>query len=618
MTADAPAIAVVLATRNRPASAARALDSILKSRRADVEVCVVDQTDGTGTVAALRELARDPRVRVIRSSSRGLSNARNLGAAATRAPIVAFTDDDCEVDARWLDAWVRLFARDPRIGLAFGSIVAGDYDRTAGLIVARCVRRVRLARRIADKTRIESLGACMALRRTAFDAIRGFDDQLGTGAPFRAAEDTDITIRALLAGFWVCETPEAVVTHHGFRPWAESREVVEGYVFGLGAAYAKMARLGGLRAVTPICAMAWRWMARGPVADLNHHPPRLMRLRAFLRGTSAGLRAPIDPHSGRFAAGPSSGDIMNVLRPGLIGAACLLAATVVTLPAAVEGQAGFGLAGPGHGPNGAPGMATPTPIDPGRPWGWAVRAFMDAPSAPLYNTAKQKLLDGRQIYSQQIRVFDIKAYCDGAMKYDFSRFEMQHGTLRFDEVEKMIAACPRVPATPMIRIPDATESNVQKAVDAGVLGIVIPTVDDALEARQAAMYARYPPIARRSTGGSQTQGIWDPVVRKPGTFRSTINDNMLVVVMIETQEGVKNALEIASQPGVDVVIIGNADFEFFSGFPRGSEPYSELMTRVRNATYLAGKFWGNADAVYSRNHSLAADSRFHLDVPPGN
>jgi 2-keto-3-deoxy-L-rhamnonate aldolase RhmA len=241
---------------------------------------------------------------------------------------------------------------------------------------------------------------------------------------------------------------------------------------------------------------------------------------------------------------------------------------------------------------------------------------MDDPAQPLYNTTKQKMLEGRQVFSQTITSFDVKAYCDGAAKFDFSRFEMQHATLRFDEIEKMIAACPRAAATPVIRIPDATETNVQRAVDVGALGIIVPTVDDALESRSVAMFARFPPIARRSTGGGQAGSIWSPVIQKPKTFRSTINDNMLVVVMIETQEGVKNALEIASQPGVDVVIIGNADFESFSGFAPASPGYLDLQTRVRNATYLAGKFWGNANPRFSRNHPLAVDSRFHLGVPP--
>jgi 2-keto-3-deoxy-L-rhamnonate aldolase RhmA len=308
---------------------------------------------------------------------------------------------------------------------------------------------------------------------------------------------------------------------------------------------------------------------------------------------------------------------MKASRAALVAAACLLACLVVVKPERLQGQAGgHGQAGPGHGPNGAPGKATPTPVDAGRPWGWAVRAFMDDPTQPLYNTTKQKLLEGKQVFSQTITSFDVKAYCDGAAKYDFSRFEMQHATLRFDEIEKMIAACPRVSATPIIRIPDATETNVQRAVDVGGLGIIVPTVDDAIESRSAAMFARFPPIGRRSTGGGQAGSIWTPVIQKPRTFRSTINDNMLVIVMIETQEGVKNALEIASQPGVDVVIIGNADFESFSGFAPTSEGYLDLQTRVRNATYLAGKFWGNANAGFSRNNPIAADSRFHLGVPP--
>jgi hypothetical protein len=66
----------------------------------------------------------------------------------------------------------------------------------------------------------------------------------------------------------------------------------------------------------------------------------------------------------------------------------LLAGVLLAAPHGAQGQAGMGQAGPGHGPNGAPGKASPTPVDPGRPWGWAVRAFMDDPAQPLYNTTK--------------------------------------------------------------------------------------------------------------------------------------------------------------------------------------------------------------------------------------
>src|SRR5690606_37965301 len=155
-------------------------------------------------------------------------------------------------------------------------------------------------------------------------------------------------------------------------------------------------------------------------------------------------------------------------------------------------------------------------------------------------------MSGQQVFSHTIGSFDIDRYCEEAKHYDFTWFEMQHATLTFGEVEEMVAACPQAGATPMIRMADATEANIQQAMDIGMLGIIIPTVDDALEARQATMFTRFPPVARRSAGAGQASRLWTPVVPEGSSFRNSINDNMLVVVMIETLEGVQNTLEIAS------------------------------------------------------------------------
>src|SRR5215471_17099493 len=65
----------------------------------------------------------------------------------------------------------------------------------------------------------------------------------------------------------------------------------------------------------------------------------------------------------------------------------------------------------------------------------------------LYNTAKQKLLDGKQVFSFTQSKFDPQAYCEAAKHYDFTWFEMQHSTLEFRDIEAMIAACPHAAAT---------------------------------------------------------------------------------------------------------------------------------------------------------------------------
>ena len=64
-----------------------------------------------------------------------------------------------------------------------------------------------------------------------------------------------------------------------------------------------------------------------------------------------------------------------------------------------------------------------------------------AAKAKLYNTTKQKLLDGKQVFSFTQSKMDIADYCERAKHYDFTWFEMQHSTLEFADIEKMIAAC---------------------------------------------------------------------------------------------------------------------------------------------------------------------------------
>jgi 2-keto-3-deoxy-L-rhamnonate aldolase RhmA len=235
-----------------------------------------------------------------------------------------------------------------------------------------------------------------------------------------------------------------------------------------------------------------------------------------------------------------------------------------------------------------------------------------AAAQPLYNTAKQKLLEGKQVFSFTWSKFDIPGYCEAAKHFDYVWFEMQHSTLEFKDIEAMIAACPHAGATPMIRLPDAQEWHIQHATDIGALGIVVPTVDDVDRAREAAKWSRYPPVARRSTGQGQARTIWGI---NGINYAKTFNDNMLVVVMIETPTGVANAYDIASVPGIDVVIIGNNDLSVFSGFPQDDDRYQAMIRKVYEDTKRAGKIFGQANAIYYKGHPLSNVSFFFQNGP---
>jgi 4-hydroxy-2-oxoheptanedioate aldolase len=118
-------------------------------------------------------------------------------------------------------------------------------------------------------------------------------------------------------------------------------------------------------------------------------------------------------------------------------------------------------------------------------------------------------------------------------------------------------------------------------------------------------------VARRSAGSGQAASIWGI---NGINYRQTINDNMLVVIMIETPTGVANAYDIASVPGIDVVIIGNNDLSSFSGFSQTDDRYHQLVQKVHDDTLRAGKIFGQANATYAKG-PFSKDSIFFQNGP---
>ncbi len=220
----------------------------------------------------------------------------------------------------------------------------------------------------------------------------------------------------------------------------------------------------------------------------------------------------------------------------------------------------------------------PLPVD-SRGWGWMTKSYVGANyKRPFYNKAKELLFSDKQVTSYTISTFDPEFYCEVRKHYGYVWFEMQHSTMSWDNVAKMIAACPGPDgAAPMIRMPD-----------------------------------QLPPFGRRSSGSGQAGSVWAGV---PGGYQNTYNDNVLVVVMLETLEGIINANEIASTFGIDVVIQGNNDLARFSGWSQTDPRYQSLLTVSRNATLQAGKFWGNAGAQYLTGNPLSPDVRFVQNGP---
>jgi GT2 family glycosyltransferase len=266
-------------------------------------IVVVDQSDDERTRDALRPFLEASRVTYLRMATRGLAAGRNLGIhAAPKSEYIAITDDDCAVPPDWLSAMVQAFEVDARIGLVFGNVVAAPHDRKAGFVPAYERSEPFLARDMRDKHEVEGIGGCMGLRRDVWDALGGFDEMLGLGAPFPAGEEGDFAIRALLASYAVYETPAVHLLHHGFYTWQEGRSVVYRNWFGTGAMLVKHIRCRHWSVASLLFRIAWRWaFARSrSAASLGMRSYAWLRLRAFLEGMLAGLRAPLTKETALF------------------------------------------------------------------------------------------------------------------------------------------------------------------------------------------------------------------------------------------------------------------------------------------------------------------------------
>jgi GT2 family glycosyltransferase len=298
-----PLVSALICTRNRADAVVHAVDSILESKGVELDLVVIDQSDGGDTALALTGQTSRGLVRVVRSQTRGVGAALNEGLSLARAPIVIRTDDDCEVDPGWIAGMAALFDNRPNVAMAFCNVVAAPHDDRAGYVPGYVRNRNRLLRSPIDTLSGLGMGAGVAFRRDALVAIGGFDAKMGPGSPFQSGDDWDVELRALLKGWQVLHTADLAVVHHGFRTFAEGRQHARRDWFGIGACYGKLART---RRPSMWLLGAWELGANAilpPLTDVAHlrRPRGFQRIAGFCQGYATGLTAPIDKQTYRFA-----------------------------------------------------------------------------------------------------------------------------------------------------------------------------------------------------------------------------------------------------------------------------------------------------------------------------
>jgi GT2 family glycosyltransferase len=204
-----PQISVVVPTRDRPAALARCLAALGRTTLDPDQLEIVVVGDGDDVAPPAEGAAGAVPVRWLGGPHRGPAAARNLGARAARAPVVAFTDDDCAPAPGWAERMLR--AVEARPDTLVGGWMRNGLPDNPWSSASHHVLEVFVD---LYNARPGSPGfaptSALAMRREVFTAIGGLDESF----PTAAAEDRELCDRAAAAGFPIVLERGAVVDHH--------------------------------------------------------------------------------------------------------------------------------------------------------------------------------------------------------------------------------------------------------------------------------------------------------------------------------------------------------------------------------------------------------------------
>ena len=182
----------------------------------------------------------------------------------------------------------------------------------------------------------------------------------------------------------------------------------------------------------------------------------------------------------------------------------------------------------------------------------------------------------------------------GAAGFDWAIIDMEHGPVSLEAAATMVTALRTTAASPIVRVAWNEASQIQRALDLGCAGILVPVVNDGADARKVVSDAKFPPLGERSRGAQRPNLAFGT---DPMTYFDRANAETLAIVQIETVRAVGRVEEICATPGVDGVFVGPNDLaaSTLQRWPDVWERDAAYMERIEHVARVAkeaGKFAG--------------------------
>ncbi len=182
------------------------------------------------------------------------------------------------------------------------------------------------------------------------------------------------------------------------------------------------------------------------------------------------------------------------------------------------------------------------------------------------NGFRQRLQHGEVLLGQMV----LELFTPGigpmldACGLDFVIFDMEHGRCDLALLSEMIASCRGSSIFPMARVPDANFAPLSRALDIGARGVMVPRVETREQAEDIVSQLKYAPQGRRGVALGVAHDLY-----RAGTadFFAQANEEIAIILLLETERAFENLDEIVSVPGVDVAWMGHYDLTVSMGIP---------------------------------------------------
>jgi 2-dehydro-3-deoxyglucarate aldolase/4-hydroxy-2-oxoheptanedioate aldolase len=162
---------------------------------------------------------------------------------------------------------------------------------------------------------------------------------------------------------------------------------------------------------------------------------------------------------------------------------------------------------------------------------------------------------------------------------DFVIYDMEHGRCDIGLLSRMIDSCRGSEIVPMVRVPDVTYAPLSRVLDLGARGVMVPRIETRAQAEDVVAQLKYAPGGRRGVA----LGIAHDLYRPAGaSYFERANNDIAVILLLETAKAFENLDDILSVPGVDVAWMGHYDLTVSMGIPAQFEhpDFLDAMDRL--------------------------------------